>query len=127
MLLAIAALAVAAIMAAGVGVYREDVEAILGQRSKHVTAAIPDKSGVTAAPQLVDVSFVSDPFEAKIYLDDKLLRRPDGEPYTTPCTVSGLPARTCRVAFQIGGERRWIAEGGPYDLSRIRQIVSKRP
>jgi len=76
--------------------------------------------------RLVDVSFVTDPFEAKIYLDDKLLCKPDGKPYTMPCTVNGLPTRTCRVAFQVNDEPRWEAENGPHDLGRTRQIVSKR-
>ena len=40
---------------------------------------------------LVDVSFVTEPFEAKIYLDDELLRDSDGKPYITPCTVDELP------------------------------------
>ncbi len=126
-LLAVGAIALVAIVAASVSIYREKAEAIPRQTSKHAVAAVPDKPGAATAPQLVDVSFVSNPFEARIYLDDKLLCKPDGEPYTTPCTVNGLPARTCRVAFQVGDEPRWEAEGGPYDFSRIRQIVSKRP
>ncbi len=70
----------------------------------------------------VDVNFVTVPFEARIYLDDSLLRDPaDGEPYTTPCTVTGLPARRCRVAFEWADSPR--RDAGPFDLSQTQQIV----
>ena len=72
-----------------------------------------------------DVSFVTKPYEAKIYLDGVLLRDPQGNVYTTPCTVSNLHARTCRVVFECAGLPRW--EAGSYDLARTHQIVSPRP
>ena len=83
-------------------------------------------SGTPAATpsQLVEVNFVTEPFEAKIYLDGELLRDPAQNPYTTPCTIE-VPARTCRVAFQYDDEPRWDA--GSYDLGRMQQIVSSRP
>ena len=71
-------------------------------------------------PRQVDVSFVTRPFEATIYLDDKMLTGPDGAPYRTPCTVAGLPAGTHRVAFQWEGQPR--TEAVEYDLARTRQI-----
>jgi eukaryotic-like serine/threonine-protein kinase len=77
----------------------------------------------------VDVSFVTYPFEANIYLDDVLLCDPSSpteEPYRTPCTVGVLAARKCRVAFKLNGHR-WNAEGNPYDLSKTQQIVSRMP
>ena len=54
-------------------------------------------------PRHVEVSFVTEPFEATIYLDDAELLDPQGVPYTTPCTVDNLPARNCHVAFQCPG------------------------
>jgi eukaryotic-like serine/threonine-protein kinase len=62
-------------------------------------------------PGTVSVNFVSDPFEATIYVDDQLLRAPDGNPYHTPCTVSGLSATPHHVVFQ------WDAESDPSHLS----------
>jgi serine/threonine protein kinase len=76
-------------------------------------------------PQRVDVSFVTVPYEANIYLDDTLLVDGAGVAYTTPCTVEGLPARTCGVAFQRPGQPRWSA--GHYDLAHTQQIVSSPP
>jgi hypothetical protein len=84
---------------------------------------------VPMSPARVDVSFVTDPFEATIYLDGELLRDPESpakKPYTTPCTVPGLTARKCRVAFMHNG-RRWEAEDSPYDLAKTQQIVSRKP
>jgi eukaryotic-like serine/threonine-protein kinase len=123
---AIGAAAALVIVSGSVWVYRERAGANFGQTTKNI-APPSHKPAATIAPQLVDVSFVTDPLEANIYLDGELLRTPDGEPYTTPCTVNGLPARTCRVAFRVNDEPQWEADGGPYDLSRIHQIVSKRP
>ncbi len=73
---------------------------------------------------LVDISFVTMPYEAKIYLDDKLLTDCDENPYTTPCTVEGLPTGTHRVEFERDAQR-WDA--GQYDFGRTRQIVSNPP
>jgi eukaryotic-like serine/threonine-protein kinase len=124
-LAAIGVIAVLAIMSASVWRYREGTGANSAATAEELVA---DSQKPAAAPlsQFVDVSFVTDPFEARIYLDGKLLHNPEGEPYTTPCTVKGLPARTCRIAFQINDEPPWEAEGGPLDLGRIQQIVSKR-
>ena len=143
---AIGAIAVVAAVGAGMWIYRETTAANSGQITENVRAATADKTATTGAPRhadvnvvtrplsatsgnprLVDVSFVTDPFEAQIYLDDELLRKPSGKPYTTPCTINGLPAHTCRVSFRVNDGPRWEAEGGPYDFGRVRQIVSKRP
>ncbi len=59
----------------------------------------------------VSVSFVSEPFEATIYVDGQLLRMPNGDPYHTPCTVCGLAAGTHHVVFQ------WDVESDPSHLS----------
>ena len=79
----------------------------------------------TLFPQRVDVSFVTEPFEAKIYLDDSLQVDSQGAAYTTPCTVDRLPARMYRVTFECEGLSRWDA--GQYDFVQTRQIVSRRP
>lgn len=77
------------------------------------------------APRSVEVSFVTEPCEANIYLDDTLLVDSDDMPYTTPCTVGKIPVGSYRVSFQCEGTSRWDA--GPYDFTRTRQIVSHRP
>jgi hypothetical protein len=146
LLVAIGAIAVVAVVGTGMWIYRETAGANSGQATENVGAASADKTATTGAPRhadvdavtgplsatsgnprLVEVSFVTDPFESQIYLDDELLCKPGGKPYTTPCTVNGLPARTCRVSFRVNDGPRWEAKGGPYDFSRVRQIVSKRP
>ena len=82
------------------------------------------------ADALVDVSFITVPYEdeANIYLDGVLQLDPEGpgeKPYTTPCTVIGLPARTVHLEFECKGSPRWDA--GTHDLSKTQQIVSHRP
>jgi serine/threonine protein kinase len=94
------------------------------QTAESPPATASDKLAVPVAPRLVEVSFVTDPYEAMIYLDGKLLSKPDKKPYRTPCTVQ-VPARTCRVAFQYDNQPRWDAGPDPYDLGRTHQIVSK--
>lgn len=73
--------------------------------------------------QDVAVSFITYPFEAKIYLDDDLQYDSTGRPCTTPCTIHGLPARTCTVWFQYGDGPLWM--GDAYDLAKTQQIVGK--
>lgn len=116
LLAAVSAAAILATVAVGAWMYQENQKANTGQTAKPISATVT-----------VDVSFVTDPFEACIFLDGQMLRDPGGEPYTTPCTVPGLSAHVCRVFFQIGNEPRWEAKGGPFDLGKTRQIVSKRP
>ncbi len=74
-------------------------------------------------PALVHVNFVTDPFEATISLDGVPLVKADGRPYTTPCTVDGLPARVHHVVFQRKGRRD--LEVGPVDFSSRRQVVAR--
>jgi serine/threonine protein kinase len=75
--------------------------------------------------ELCEVNFITDPFEAKIYVDGVLQCNPEGNAYTTPCTVPNLRARSCRVEFQWAGQPRWDA--GLYDFARTQQIVARRP
>ena len=76
-------------------------------------------------PELVDVNFVTEApfFEATIYLDDRRLDRPDGSPYTTPCTVDGLPADQHSVVFKLDGLPDLAA--GDIDFSQTRQVVAR--
>ena len=46
------------------------------------------------------VNFITEPFEATIQLDGVPLLKPDGTPYTTPCTIPDLPAGSHRIVFQ---------------------------
>ena len=48
----------------------------------------------------VRVNFITEPFEATIQLDGVQLLKPDGTPYTTPCTVPDLAAGSHRIVFQ---------------------------
>jgi len=72
-----------------------------------------------------DVNFVTEPYEARIYLDGVLQRGAEGNIYTTPCTIHDLVARRYRVEFEYPGQPRWQA--GTYDLARTRQIVASPP
>ena len=47
----------------------------------------------------VRVNFITEPFEATIQLDGVRLLKPDGAPYTTPCTIPDLSARRHRIVF----------------------------
>ncbi len=76
-------------------------------------------------PRHVDVSFVTEPVEANIYLNGTLLCNSAGVAYATPCTVDDLPARTYSVMFQCKGLPPWGA--GQYNFARTQQIVSHRP
>jgi len=75
-------------------------------------------------PSSVYVNFVTDPFEATIYLDDELLVDGQGKPYTTPCTVEDLPARICRVVFKHD-DRRKDLDLGPRDLAEQTRIEAR--
>ena len=54
----------------------------------------------TSQGERVRVNFVTEPFEATIQLDGVLLLKPDGTPYTTPCTIPELPTGSHHVVFQ---------------------------
>jgi serine/threonine protein kinase len=72
-------------------------------------------------PPLVNVNFVTYPFEATIYLDGVLVVDANGKARTTPCSVEGLPARAHQVVFR---HERWgNLEMGHFDFARRRQIV----
>ena len=64
----------------------------------------------TCQPAPIGVNFVTEPYEATIYLDGRLLDTPAGVPYRTPCTIHGLPTGSHRVVFQ------WDAASGVGDM-----------
>jgi eukaryotic-like serine/threonine-protein kinase len=59
----------------------------------------------------ISVNFVTQPFEARIYVDGQLLRNADGDPCRTPCTVPNLPAGTHQVVFE------WDAASDPFGVA----------
>jgi eukaryotic-like serine/threonine-protein kinase len=59
----------------------------------------------------VSVNFVTELFEAKVYVDGQLLLRADGKAYRTPCTVPDLPAGTHEVIFE------WDAASDPFGVA----------
>ncbi|MCL4195325.1 MAG: serine/threonine protein kinase, partial [Thermoguttaceae bacterium] len=73
-------------------------------------------------PRRTHVNFITDPFEATVYLDGRLMQR-DGDPYRTPCTIEDLPARPHHVEFRLDG--RPPLDAGEQDFSQIRQIMAR--
>ena len=72
-------------------------------------------------PPRVDVNFISDPFEATIYLDGVELTQPDGTPYTTPCSARDLPGGQHHVLFKH--PERGDYDAGRIDLTQSREIT----
>ncbi len=74
----------------------------------------------------VRVNFITDEslFEATIHLDGRELRRPDGAPFTTPCTVEDIPGRVHHVVLRRDGlpDR----DLGEIDFSQTRQVVARQ-
>jgi len=73
----------------------------------------------------VDVNFITQPFEAEVYLDGRRAEDGSGKPYTTPCTIPGLPARVHRVVFKLEGLPD--LEVGEKDLAATREVVAQWP
>ena len=73
----------------------------------------------------VAVNFVTDPFEATISLDGRLLHTPDGTPYRTACTVPNLPGGAHHVVFRWDDEAAEL-DAGTIDLSQNHQITARR-
>jgi hypothetical protein len=85
-------------------------------------ATRPPRIEATPPPR-VDVNFITDPYEATIYLEGKLLEQEDGSPYTTPCTVDDLPATVHHVEFRLPGYRR--CDAGDVDFAEVRQVTAE--
>ena len=74
-------------------------------------------------PRRVHVNFVTEPFEATVYLDDVLQVDDKQDPYRTPCTIENLPARAHRVTFKHDGLAD--LDVGPRDFSKQRRIEAE--
>ena len=73
-------------------------------------------------PSRIDVNFITEPFEAEIYLDGKQAMAPGGVPCLTPCTIPGLPARTHHVVFRKEGLLE--LDAGDVDFGRHREVAA---
>jgi hypothetical protein len=81
----------------------------------------------------VRTNFVTEPYEAMIYLDGELLQDKDGVAYRTPCTVVGLPPGKHHVVFQWDAKSGVAnlpgsdgkVDAGTVDLSANRQITAR--
>lgn len=76
-----------------------------------------------SASTVVQVNFLTEPWEATIYMDGQLLVQPDGRPYTTPCTVPALPAGVHRFVFRHPSQIDLQTE--PIDVRKNREIVAR--
>ncbi len=73
----------------------------------------------------VHVNFVTQPFEATVYLDGALQKDADGAPRRTPCTIDKLPARMHQVEFRLPG--RAPLDAGPFDFAENRRVEKSWP
>jgi len=74
----------------------------------------------TTRPKNVHVQFITDPFEATIYLDDVLQVDDDGNPRRTPCTIEGLSPQIHHVVYEHDGLPR--LDAGRRDFAQERCI-----
>jgi len=85
----------------------------------------PEQTDISPAPaataERVHVNFVTEPFEATIYLDGKLLLTAEGTPYRTPCTVPDLPTGVHHAVLKHEGLADQAV--GPVDFAETREIV----
>ncbi len=72
-------------------------------------------------PPRAEVNFISEPFEATIYLDGVELTRPDGTSYTTPCTASDLPGGKHHLLFKH--PERGDYDAGHVDFTQTREVT----
>jgi eukaryotic-like serine/threonine-protein kinase len=68
----------------------------------------------------ITVNFITEPFEATVYLDGELQADAEGGAYTTPCTLRGLRPRSYKVILKHAGfpDR----DLGDVNLGEIREI-----
>ena len=72
----------------------------------------------------VDVNFITEPWDAEIWLDRRQLRQPDGRPWLTPCTVPGLPRGSHSVVLKLQGQED--LELGRIDFGKTREVAASR-
>ena len=96
----------------------------LGLRDSTQPAARQPIQAAPSTVESVDVNFLTEKpyFDAKVYLNGRLLEGPDG-PYTTPETVEGLPAEPHVVVFKLEGMPD--LELGTIDFAQTRQVVGR--
>jgi hypothetical protein len=80
--------------------------------------------GLNSVPN-VDVNFITDQWDAEIWLDGRRLCQPDGEPWLTPCTVTGVSAETHAVVLKRQDLEDLVL--GHIDFSRTREVVAHWP
>jgi len=76
-------------------------------------------------PRTVHVNFVTEPFEATVYLDGDLQKDADGNPRRTPCTIAELAPRVHHVEFRLPG--RTPLDAGPCDFAESRRVEKRWP
>jgi serine/threonine protein kinase len=64
-------------------------------------------------------------FEATITLDGQRLEKPDGTPYTTPCTIANLKPGVHHVVFKH--PQQGDLDAGYIDFAQTRQIIGRWP
>jgi hypothetical protein len=75
--------------------------------------------------QKVHVNFITEPFEATVYLDGKLQKDAAGNPCQTPCTIDKLSPSVHRVEFRLQG--RAPLNAGPHDFAQVRRVKKSWP
>lgn len=76
---------------------------------------------LNAVPR-VDVNFIADQWDAEIWLDGRRLCQPDGQPWLTPCTVSGVSAELHTVVLKRQGVED--LELGQIDFGKTREVMA---
>ncbi len=90
-----------------------------------VLAAVVVRHFPPSSPPPIEVNFITEPFEATICVDGRPLLSPDGRPYATPCTVTGLSALPHSVVLKHTGlPDRDI---GNVDFSSVREVTVRWP
>jgi len=74
-------------------------------------------------PGRVHVNFITEPYEATIYLDGRQLLDPKGKPYRTPCSVPDLSAEVHHVVFKLEGREN--LDAGRVDFAKAREIIHR--
>jgi len=80
--------------------------------------------GLDSIPR-VDVNFITDRWDAESWLDGRRLCQPDGEPWLTPCTVTGVSAETHVVVLKRQGLEDLVL--GQINFGSTREVVAHWP
>lgn len=77
------------------------------------------------APSRVHVNFITDRFDATIWVDGELMRDFEGNPHTTPCTIGNLTSDVHQVVFKHPDLAD--LDVGRIDFSQTREVVAQWP